>query len=175
MNKHTILDPRFKDRRWPAPSHVMLKLLGIETGRLPLEGMPSREIQGVQVWVTPIGEMPANRRKRNAHRLMCACPDCGKVLSVGRLHQHKCSEIALAITERARPVMPTKSRAKPKAPKKGFVIVHESADEEELERSAQFLGEHEGQDMAIRFLQTINFFPGDVLRCVDLSKKENGA
>lgn len=59
-----------------------------EKAKLPVEGMSARVIQGYKVWVTPLGPNPT-RHKRSTHRVLARC-SCGKVLSVGRLHQHKC-------------------------------------------------------------------------------------
>jgi hypothetical protein len=76
-------------RSWAMHSDEMLKTLGVEGSKLPLEGLPQREIQGIQVWVVPHVPHP-NGRKSSKHRVLCACPNCGRVLSAGRLHQHKC-------------------------------------------------------------------------------------
>ena len=56
--------------------------------KLPVEGMPPRMIQGYEVWVNPLGPNKTGH-KRSTHRVLARC-NCGKVLSVGRLHQHKC-------------------------------------------------------------------------------------
>lgn len=59
-------------------------------GRLPVEGMPARFIQGVAVWVRPLGPN-LTKRKRSTHRVMACCPRCHVTVSAGRLHQHKCN------------------------------------------------------------------------------------
>lgn len=66
-------------------SREMHELLGVK--RLPDEGMSVREIQGVQVYVLP--RAPKNGRKSSRHRVMAIC-NCGRIVPVGRLHQHKC-------------------------------------------------------------------------------------
>ena len=53
-----------------------------------------------------------------------------------------------------------------------YVIVHEDADGEELERGEPFKKEGDSNHYAARLLRTINFFPGDALRVVQLPKKE---
>ena len=71
-------------------SGEMFKLLGLAGSHLPAEGMPSREIQGIRVWVEPKGS--PNGRKSSTHRVKAECPVCAQVLSVGRLHQHVCDK-----------------------------------------------------------------------------------
>lgn len=76
----------------------VLKMLGINGKKLPPEAREPVIIQGVKVWVTPYVERigvdrwsgKAKRIKSSAHRVMAECPNCGKHLSAGRLHQHKC-------------------------------------------------------------------------------------
>lgn len=54
----------------------------------PVDGMAPTLIAGVVVWVKPlIGDAPA-RGRRQGHRVMAQCPECKKVMSAGRLHQH---------------------------------------------------------------------------------------
>lgn len=82
----------------PVHSEAMLQLLGVK--KLPVGGMPPREIQGIRVWVTPSvpkfrkgwngREYVEMRVKSSAHRVRCACPDCGAEVSAGRLFQHRC-------------------------------------------------------------------------------------
>jgi hypothetical protein len=87
-------------------NHKLLKLLGVTGSKLPKEGMPERQIQGVRnfrrsdtvaevamvtVWVNPAPTtMRPGKYKSSAHRIMCRCPGCARELSVGRLFQHKC-------------------------------------------------------------------------------------
>lgn len=76
-------------------------MLGLPEGaKLPREGMPPRTIQGITVWVAPLVGPAVPRRTRyqrplapksSTHRALAQCA-CGKVLSVGRLHQHVCKE-----------------------------------------------------------------------------------
>jgi len=74
---------------WNLHSHDVLPLLGLRPGEhLPAAGLPPRVIQGVKVWVA-MSAAPTGR-KSATHRVLAECPLCGKVLSVGRLHQHKC-------------------------------------------------------------------------------------
>jgi hypothetical protein len=89
---------------WYADNWDMHELLGLPRGgRLPVEGMPERLIQGVRVYVKPlIGERPVRgnplfgqrlrRGKRNGHRVIAIC-GCGQHVSAGRLHQHKCEKL----------------------------------------------------------------------------------
>ena len=66
--------------------------------KLPVEGMPKREIQGVTIWVEPfvpvwkIDRYTGERvqTKSSFHRVKAECPQCLKVLSAGRLFQHVC-------------------------------------------------------------------------------------
>lgn len=99
MNKYTILSVKYAFHRRPMHCSEMLETLGVTSGRLPLEGMTPRMVQGVNVWVLPF--MPKFRKgydgnpvrvKSSTHRVMCSCPGCGTAMSVGRLHQHKCVE-----------------------------------------------------------------------------------
>lgn len=80
---------------WNAQSAAMRELLGLSrTAKLPAEGMPIRTIQGVKVWVEPLDTSVPHtwRNKRSTHRVKCQCPnpDCGKIMSAGRLFQHVC-------------------------------------------------------------------------------------
>lgn len=83
--------------RYQASSSEMFALFGLPgQSKWPAQGMPMREIQGIQVWVNPapVKEVWVNgvsrRVKSSTHRVMAACPDCGRVMSAGRMHQHKC-------------------------------------------------------------------------------------
>jgi hypothetical protein len=75
-------------------SRDMAELLGLKGTKLPPHAMPEREIQGIRVWViaseatfTPNAGLRRNKRAFT-HRVMCACPVCGKTIPVGRLAQH---------------------------------------------------------------------------------------
>lgn len=96
---------RFLIGQWGynAHSREVRVMLGLpEDAKLPREGMEPRRIQGITVWVLPLmGPRVPKRigrwnrpleRKSSRHRVLAECPDCGKVLSVGRLHQHRCAE-----------------------------------------------------------------------------------
>lgn len=78
---------------WPAHSHHMLEKLGVKGGKWPDEGLGTRMVDGIKVWVLPRNE-PANRelgiKKSSTHRVMCECPGCGEHMSAGRLAQHRC-------------------------------------------------------------------------------------
>lgn len=81
-------------------SSEMLEVLGVVGGKLPREGLPARDVQGVQVWVAPF--VPKIRKvwngfqhvekevKSSTHRVRCKCPKCGAEMSAGRLFQHIC-------------------------------------------------------------------------------------
>lgn len=102
-----------------AQSREIRALLGLAEGEgLPREGMGSTMIQGVirhgaerditvpvKVWVTPLPERTPDEAKRqgkrSTHRVLCQCPVCGHVLSVGRLAQHECKpKDIMAMAER---------------------------------------------------------------------------
>lgn len=69
----------------------MLILLGVK--KLPKEGMPEREIQGVRVYVKPSTFNDRGTRRRGLkHRVFAIC-DCGQHVPVGRLRQHVCKGI----------------------------------------------------------------------------------
>jgi hypothetical protein len=84
------------ERGWVAQSHEVLPMLGVPAGgHLPKEGLPPTFIQGVFVWVEPAmdpkyKEQWGQRKlvKSSRHRVMCACPECGTTVSLGRLAQH---------------------------------------------------------------------------------------
>lgn len=77
---------RIQGRYGYATSSDMHRELGVT--KLPDEGMPVREVQGVQVYVKPrtIGSLKPHRC---AHRVFAICT-CGRHVPVGRLHQHIC-------------------------------------------------------------------------------------
>lgn len=91
MTKHRFV--RLDGSDWPVHNHHMMKKLGLTKQRLPDEGMSPQMVDGIKVWVTPRAE-PMDRargvRKSSTHRILCECPNCGHVLSVGRLFQHNC-------------------------------------------------------------------------------------
>jgi hypothetical protein len=84
MSKHMFRS--VVNSKWNMHSDEMLKALGVR--KLPRDGMEPRQIQGITVWVTPAVTFAG--RKSSKHRVMCECPDCGKQMSAGRLHQHVC-------------------------------------------------------------------------------------
>lgn len=80
-----LKNPAFPTRN--AQSDGVRQLLGLAPkAKLPKEGMGTRVIQGIEVWIIPASV------GRKSHRVLAKCPDCGKVLSAGRLHQHICKE-----------------------------------------------------------------------------------
>lgn|SRR5215469_7302612 len=82
-----IHDPRVTWRN--AHSGEVKKLFGLRPeDKWPDAGLPARDIQGITCWVDPISVNHGSRRK--FHRAMAACPDCTAIMSIGRLHQHKC-------------------------------------------------------------------------------------
>lgn len=82
-----IESPRYVG--YPAQSTDMKILLG-QGKNWPDAGLPVQVVQGVKVWVKPIVRVPG--RKSSKHRVMCECPNCNTILSVGRLNQHVCKE-----------------------------------------------------------------------------------
>ncbi len=63
-------------------------LTGRENGKLPVEGMSERDIEGVRVYVKPFVKTPG-RRTMEGVRVIAICR-CGQHVPVGRLNQHKC-------------------------------------------------------------------------------------
>lgn len=51
---------------------------------LPKEGFTGAMIGNVYVWV-----LPKTEQAQDAARTWCACPDCGKALTAGKLEQHR--------------------------------------------------------------------------------------
>lgn len=102
MATYKILGPD----NYNAQNHHILPMLGITNAKLPREGLPPREVQGVRnyrrgdrvaeavfitVWVKPSAAGEGMRGSR-PHRIVCACPGCGREMSVGRLFQHVCEK-----------------------------------------------------------------------------------
>lgn len=87
---NTVLkDPRWPDRNRNVHSGGMNLLLGLPLkAKLPAEGMPEREVQGVVLWVAPL---VADRKTVRGHRVRARCPHCAKEMSAGRLFQHVCN------------------------------------------------------------------------------------
>lgn len=83
-------------RDWNAHSKTVRELLGLKrTAKLPAEGMPEQQVQGIVVWVNPAPAPVYVQRwgktvllHRATHRVMARCPICGEEMSAGRLHQH---------------------------------------------------------------------------------------
>lgn len=87
---------------WKATAGEVWEMLGLAPKqKLPREGMPGRYVQEIWVWVEPLareacGSVGLTRlrvHRRAFHRVRCACPRCGQHMSVGRLHQHVCSDL----------------------------------------------------------------------------------
>jgi hypothetical protein len=74
-------------RGYNAHSHELLAMLGVK--KLPPEGMEMRTIQGIRVYVEPLVKR-ADGKKTSVHRVIAQCPQCFKVMSAGRMHQHVC-------------------------------------------------------------------------------------
>ena len=99
MSKPIIIDHEKSEKygmRFTADSAAMLKLIGVTGPKLPKEAIEPRYIQGIRVWVEPhvprySKRDPSVELKTSKHRVLCECPNCGHVLSVGRLHQHLCN------------------------------------------------------------------------------------
>ena len=78
-----------RGHQWSMHSGEMLQALGLKPGgHLPADGLPPRELQGVTVYVAPAAPA-ASGRKSSRHRVMAVC-SCGRHVSAGRLHQHRC-------------------------------------------------------------------------------------
>lgn len=76
----------YNDGRFPK---TILLALGLNpNAHLPANGVAPRFIDGVKVWIDPLELFSGHRRCR--HRVMCACPHCGRHMSAARLFQHKC-------------------------------------------------------------------------------------
>lgn len=76
---------------WNAQSSDVRELLGLgRQGKLPAEGMPTMMIQGVEVYVLPVGSPGLNPKATRPHRVRAVCPKCSYHMSAGRLFQHKC-------------------------------------------------------------------------------------
>jgi hypothetical protein len=76
------------ERGWNAHEGDLKKMFGLEPKKKwPAEGLPPRNIQGIKVWVNP---RTTATQENQFHRCRAECPRCLKILSAGRLHQHKC-------------------------------------------------------------------------------------
>jgi hypothetical protein len=88
--KRFLRDPRWPDLNRHASSSGIKILLGLDPkAKLPRDGMPAREVQGIIIGVLPLDPRTSRRR---VHRVYAVCPDCSKQMSAGRLHQHICQE-----------------------------------------------------------------------------------
>jgi len=78
---------------WNAHTHEIMKKLGITKEKWPDSGLAPVMVDGIKVWVNPANPKQ-NRalgiKKSSTHRVMCECPGCARVMSAGRLFQHKC-------------------------------------------------------------------------------------
>lgn len=78
---------------WPAQAHDMMKKAGLPAEKWPDSGLAPFMVDGIKVWVNPANpkmDRAAGVPKSSTHRVMCECPGCGRVVSAGRLAQHKC-------------------------------------------------------------------------------------
>ena len=90
---------------WPLRLSSVYTEFGVKGTKLPLESIPVTLIQGVPVWVerapnyqqrldalyaSKYGQavLPVKIKKSSTHRVKAACPECGFICSLGRLHQH---------------------------------------------------------------------------------------
>jgi hypothetical protein len=77
-------------RGWNCHEGELKELFGLsKKDKWPSEGLPAKLIQGIRVWVNP---KTTATTLSQFHRCRAQCPRCLKVLSAGRLHQHKCKE-----------------------------------------------------------------------------------
>lgn len=75
-----------------ATSSDMMEFLGLgRNAKLPKNGLPEQDIQGVRVYVTPQRVLRPGERKSSSHRIFAIC-NCGQHVPTGRLHQHKCKQ-----------------------------------------------------------------------------------
>lgn len=77
---------RVDNPRWQISNSTLKQLMGCSpTKHWPDQGVKPKMLGNVRVWVKP-------KRPYDGHswrsRAMCDCPQCGKVLNAGRLHQH---------------------------------------------------------------------------------------
>lgn len=73
-------------RQWPAHEGEIKEMFGLpRKAKWPAEGMPHRTVQGIVVWVDSCEEA---RRAGRFHRMQAVCPQCHKIVPVGRLQQH---------------------------------------------------------------------------------------
>jgi len=76
-------NPFVDERGRTLHSHKMMPLLGLKPGgHLPVEGMGTRDINGVMVYVL------AKFRSGRHHRIIAICPACKKHVPFGRMGQH---------------------------------------------------------------------------------------
>ena len=83
--KHFVRDPRRP--QYNAHTSEMRKLIGRSPERLGPESSGPHNVQGIEVRVRGADERGPKEHKRS-HRVMAKCPDCGREMSAGRLHQH---------------------------------------------------------------------------------------
>lgn len=102
MTRYTILAP---GSQYNAQNHQLMPMLGVGGSKWPAlgllpqavaciktvrsNGIVFREHTAVSVWVTAAVKRD-DGRKSSTHRAMCRCPGCDRVMSVGRLFQHRC-------------------------------------------------------------------------------------
>jgi len=74
---------------WPMRLSQVYEHFGLHgrAYKLPSHSLPTILIQGIPVWVEAPKPHPTGR-KSSTHRVMAACPACGFICSLGRLHQH---------------------------------------------------------------------------------------
>ncbi len=71
---------------WPMRWDQLYVALGLDPNKhLPVDGLGRQYVGNVLVWVVP--KIPG--RNQDAKRVWCECPDCGRVLTAGKLQQHR--------------------------------------------------------------------------------------
>jgi hypothetical protein len=83
-----IMSVRFPGHKMHAGEMREQLGLGIK-GKLPREGMSSRNINGYEVTVVPQHQEIGRGRRGMKHRVLAACPHCGCFIPFGRLAQHE--------------------------------------------------------------------------------------
>jgi hypothetical protein len=64
---------------------------GAKTFTIPKDyytGFRGVNIMGIVFWIKSSESVAKGRGKSSAHRVFCECPECGRSIPVGRMHQH---------------------------------------------------------------------------------------
>ena len=91
-NPKRLVNPEYP--AYSMQNHHLKKVLGI-TGKLPDQGIAVTKVQGWSVLVLSKHNAKVNSpgARSRPHRIVAICPDCCKVMSAGRTHQHKCKAV----------------------------------------------------------------------------------